>query len=155
MLYSTSNYLAAEYESPTAGATGGLTAGAWIAVVAAVALIALIVVAGWRMFRKAGQPGWGFIIPFYNTYLMLKIAGRPGWWLVLFFIPFVNIAIAIVLAVDMAKSFGKGAAFGIFGLFFFSGVGYCILGYGQATYLGPAGDPPSPPSVPDQPYPAL
>ena len=53
----------------------------------------LVIIGGWKMFVKAGKPGWGVIIPFYNTYLLCKIAGRPGWWLILFFIPIVNIII--------------------------------------------------------------
>ena len=63
--------------------------------------------AGWKVFTKAGQPGWAILIPFYNTYVLLKIVGRPGWWLVLMFIPLVNIVIAIIVAIDLAKSFGK------------------------------------------------
>ena len=59
--------------------------------------IVLVIAGGWKMFVKAGKPGWGVIIPFYNTYLLCKIAGRPGWWLILFFIPIVNIIIWIIV----------------------------------------------------------
>ncbi len=51
----------------------------------------------WKMFSKAGQPGWASIIPLYNVYIMCKIAGRPGWWLLLFLIPLVNLIIAIIV----------------------------------------------------------
>ena len=53
--------------------------------------IVLVIAGTWKTFVKADKPGWGAIIPFYNTYLMIKVAGRPGWWLILFFIPIVNI----------------------------------------------------------------
>ena len=58
-----------------------------------------MIVALWKVFTKAGQPGWGILIPFLNIYFMCKIAGRPGWWLILMLIPFVNIIILIILNV--------------------------------------------------------
>lgn len=100
---------------------------------------AVLVIAGlWKIFSKAGQPGWGAIIPIYNVYLMLKVAGRPGWWLILFIIPIVNIVVSLIVAIDMAKSFGKGAGFGVVGLWLFTFVGYPMLGFGDSRYQGPA-----------------
>jgi hypothetical protein len=101
-------------------------------------LALLTIVMMWRVFSKAGQPGWASIIPFYNTYIMLKLVGRPGWWLVLFFIPLVNFVISIIVMIELAKSFGKGAAFGFFGLVVFSIIGLAILAFGSAQYQGPA-----------------
>ena len=98
----------------------------------------LVVIGLWKTFVKAGQPGWAAIIPIYNIYIMLKIIGRPGWWLILFFIPFVNIAIALIVSIDLAKSFGKSAVWGIILLFFFNAIGYLLLGFGDATYQGPS-----------------
>lgn len=98
----------------------------------------LVVIGLWKTFVKAGQPGWAAIIPIYNIYIMLKIIGRPGWWLILFFIPFVNIAIALIVSIDLAKSFGKTAVWGIILLFFFNAIGYLLLGFGDATYQGPS-----------------
>lgn len=49
-----------------------------------------MIIAMWRIFTKAGQPGWAAIIPFYNIYVLMKVVGRPGWWLILFLIPLVN-----------------------------------------------------------------
>ena len=77
-------------------------------------LIALLmIVAIWKVFTKAGQPGWASIIPIYNLYIWCKIVGRPWWWILLMLIPFVNFIILIILCIDTAKSFGKGAGFGI------------------------------------------
>lgn len=96
--------------------------------------IAVLVIAGlWKVFVKAGQPGWGAIIPIYNAYLLIKIAGRPGWWLLLLFIPLVNFVILILVAIDVAKNFGKGAGFGL-GLAFLGFIFYPLLGFGDAQY---------------------
>ena len=97
----------------------------------------LMIVAMWKVFVKAGQPGWASIIPIYNLYVWCKIVGRPGWWIILMLIPFVNIIVGIVLCIDMAKSFGKGAGFGI-GLAFLGIIFLPILGFGSAQYLGAA-----------------
>ncbi|TQM78618.1 hypothetical protein FHX81_0891 [Saccharothrix saharensis] len=97
-----------------------------------------MIAAVWKVFTKAGQPGWAAIVPIYNLYVQLKIVGRPGWWLILFIIPFVNVVMALIVSIDLAKSFGKGAGFGVVGLFLFGIVGYPVLGFGSATYRGPA-----------------
>src|SRR6266542_3876478 len=110
----------------------------------------LIIVAMWKVFTKAGQPGWASIIPIYNLYIWCKIVGRPGWWIILMFIPFVNIIVGIILCIDTAKSFGKGAGFGI-GLALL-GVIFCpILGFGSAQYQGPSASPAVAVAPPPQP----
>ncbi len=102
-------------------------------------ILAIIAILGfWRTFVKAGQPGWGALIPIYNVYLMLKIAGRPGWWLILLLIPLVNVIVWAVVCLDIAASFGKGAVFGLVLLFLLNGLGFLILGFGDAQYQGPA-----------------
>ncbi len=101
------------------------------------AIIVLVVAGLWKVFSKAGRPGWAAIVPIYNVIVMLEIAGRPLWWIVLFFIPLVNLVIAIILGIDIAKSFGKGAGFGI-GLALLGFIFYPILGFGDAAYKGPA-----------------
>ena len=101
-------------------------------------IIAIVIIAAlWRIFTKAGQPGWAVIIPIYNALVMLRIAGRPWWWLLLYLIPLVNIVVAIIVCIDLAKSFGKGTGFGL-GLAFLSPIFAMILGFGSARYLGPA-----------------
>lgn len=102
------------------------------------AIVVILVIGLWKVFTKAGQPGWAAIVPIYNLYILLKIAGRPGWWLLLFFIPLVNIAMAIVLSIDVAKAYGQGPVFGIVLLFLLGGIGYLVLGFGNYRYVGPA-----------------
>jgi hypothetical protein len=97
-------------------------------------LIAIVTM--WRVFQKAGQPGWAAIIPIYNLYILLKVVGRPGWWMLLYLIPLVNVVVHIVVSIDLAKAFGKDTAFGVIGLWLFSLIGMLILAFGDATYKG-------------------
>jgi hypothetical protein len=101
------------------------------------AVTILMIAACWKIFTKAGQPGWAAIIPIYNWYIFCKIVGRPGWWVILLFIPFVNFIVGIILCIDLAKSFGKGVGFGI-GLILLGIIFFPILGFGSAQYQGPA-----------------
>jgi len=101
------------------------------------AFMILMIAACWKIFTKAGQPGWAAIIPIYNWYILCKIVGRPGWWVILLLIPFINFIIGIILCIDLAKSFGKGVGFGI-GLILLGVIFFPILGFGSAQYLGPA-----------------
>ena len=120
---------------PTDSGAGGISAAVGII---SLAVIVLWVASLWRIFSKAGQPGWAAIIPIYNLVVFLKVIGRPVWWLVLYLIPVVNIIIGIINAIDLAKSFGKGGAFGFFGLFLFAIIGYPVLAFSGAQYVGPA-----------------
>ncbi|MFI5208013.1 MAG: DUF5684 domain-containing protein [Gemmatimonadales bacterium] len=92
---------------------------------------------GWRVFVKAGKPGWAAIIPIYNAVVMLDIVGKPIWWIILFLIPLVNIVVAIIVLVAFAKCFGKGVGFAM-GLLFLGFIFYPILAFGSATYTKPA-----------------
>jgi len=100
-----------------------------------IAFVILMIAALWKVFSKAGHPGWVAIIPIVNTYFLIKVAGRPGWWLILMFIPLVNFIIWIILCIDVAKNFGKGTGFGI-GLLFLPFIFFLILGFGSAQYQG-------------------
>ena len=118
--------------------TGGLLAMAGTMMIVVVAIMVVFIIGVWKVFVKAGQPGWAVLIPFYNAYILLKIAGRPGWWIVLFLIPLVNIAIGVIVAIDLAKAFGQSALFGVVLLFLLGGIGYLVLGFGNYRYVGPA-----------------
>lgn len=108
-----------------------------IALLIQLAIIFLVIAGVWKTFVKAGQPGWAAIVPIYNVFVFLKIAGKPAWWILLLIIPFVNIVIGIIVAIEFAKAFGKGTGFGI-GLALLGAIFYPILGFGSATYQGPA-----------------
>jgi hypothetical protein len=102
-----------------------------------VAVVILEIAAMWKVFVKAGEPGWAAIIPIYNTYILLKIVGRPWWWLLLLLIPFVNIVMLIVVLNDLSKSFGKTVGFTV-GLVLLGVIFIPILGFGPAEYRGAA-----------------
>ncbi|MBC8054312.1 MAG: signal peptidase I [Sphingobacteriaceae bacterium] len=61
----------------------------------------------WKLFIKAGRPGWEALVPVYSFYIMLKLSGRPIWWMVLYFIPVINVIVYISILIDFAKSYGK------------------------------------------------
>lgn len=99
----------------------------------------LAIVGMWKVFTKAGKPGWAAIIPFFNFYTLIKVAGRPGWWLILLFVPFLNIVILILVNMDVARAFGKGAfLWGFVLLTLLPFLGFILLGFGDAQYQKPA-----------------
>lgn len=104
------------------------------------ALFVVIIVGLWKTFAKADEPGWKALIPFYNTYTLFRIAGRNGWLFLLLLVPLVNIVISIIVMLDLAKHYGRGVLFGIFGLILFPYVGFLILGFGSDEYVGPKHD---------------
>ncbi len=113
-------------------ANNGAAFGGLIAVVA-LALTVVAIVAQWKMFEKAGEPGWGCIIPIYNFYLMCKIGGKPGWWVLLMLVPIVQIVVLVLVLLGVAKGFGKGTGFAV-GMIVLPFVFFCLLGFGDATY---------------------
>lgn len=100
-----------------------------------IAIMVVMLAAQWKIFTKAGKPGWACIIPFYNIYTLCEIVGMNGWMFLLMFVPIVNIFFAIKLIWDLAKVFGKGVGFAI-GLLLLSPIFMCILGFGSAEYVG-------------------
>lgn len=99
------------------------------------AIILLSIVSAWKIFTKAGKPGWASIIPIYNLVVMLQIAGQPLWFLVLFLIPLVNIFALFALCLGLAKAFGKGIGFGI-GIALLGFIFMPILAFSDARYQG-------------------
>jgi hypothetical protein len=98
-----------------------------------VAIALLMIISLWKLFSKAGQPGWASIIPIYQTVVMLQVAGKPIWWIILFFVPIANVVIAIMMLAGIAKNFGKGVGF-VFGLLLLPFIFWPILGLGSAEY---------------------
>lgn len=114
------------------------------------------------VFKKAGrQDAWAAWVPLYNWWVMMEVAGRPGWWMLLMMLPFVNAVILILALIDLAKSFNQGGGMTVL-LILFPVIGFFVLGYGSAQYVGPAGpegqrayyppqQPPMPPAAPGAP----
>ena len=101
------------------------------------AFVVFLIISIWKVYKKAGQPGWAAIVPFYNLYIYTKIIGRPGWWVILYLIPYLGIIFVFISAIDLAKSFGKSTSFGILALTIFGIIGFPILAFGKDKYVGP------------------
>jgi ABC-type sulfate transport system permease subunit len=97
------------------------------------AVAVLMIASMWKIFTKAGEPGWAAIIPIYNAIVLLKIAGKPVWWIILLIIPLVGLVIGIMVAIALAQNFGKGAGFGV-GLVLLPFIFGPMLGFGSAEY---------------------
>ena len=102
------------------------------------AIVVLLIASQWKIYTKAGQPGWACLIPIYNIIVLLRIVGKPWWWLFLMMIPLVNIIFVVWTYNLLSKSFGKGEGFTL-GLLLLSFIFFPILGLGSAEYQGPAG----------------
>jgi hypothetical protein len=100
-----------------------------------IAVTALMIISMWKIFDKAGKPGWASIIPIYNLVVMVQIAGKPDWWILLMFVPFVNIIVGIMIVVGMAEKFGKGTGFAL-GMIFLPLFFYPILAFDGSVYEG-------------------
>jgi len=121
-----------EYES--SGLLAGIGAGA---VILYLAIIVIMVVGMWKVFEKAGKPGWAAIIPIYNMIVLIEIVGKPMIWILWLIIPCVNFVFVVWLYNLVAKSFGKSEGFTV-GMLIFPYIFWPILGFGSATYLGPS-----------------
>ncbi len=112
----------------------------------ALVILILQIIGMWKIFTKAGQAGWKSLIPIYNLVTLYKIIGLSPWLLFVYLapiIPIIGAIAAFVLTIFqyiyLSKSFGKGTGFTI-GLIFLTPIFYIILGFGNATYIGPNGN---------------
>ena len=102
-----------------------------------IVVVIVMIVAQWKLFSKAGKPGWASLVPIYNTVVLLEIVGRPTWWILLLLIPCTAPIILVIIAVDLAKSFGKGGGYAV-GLILLGIVFFPMLAFGSAQYEGPS-----------------
>lgn len=139
-----------DYTTTTTADAGALAAimaffAAYTLVILAVA--AFMIVCMWKIFVKAGKPGWAAIVPVYNIIVLMEIVGRPAWWVLLYFasvIPFVgwiaSLVVSVIVMIDLAKSFGKDTGFAVL-LILLPIVGFPMLAFGKDEYKGPAAKP--------------
>lgn len=119
------------YTTETTTTSGGLSP---LVLVLMLVLVVVTIAGVWKTFEKANRSGWMSIIPILNSYVLIRMAKKPGWWILLYLIPFVNIIVWAIVALELAKAFGKSTAFGIIGLFLFAPIGFLMLGFGDAKY---------------------
>lgn len=123
--------------SSDAAATGllALFSGVYLMIILVVAVLAII--AMWRIYTKAGEPGWGSLIPFYNYYLLFKIAWGNGWLFLFLFVPVANIIVSLIVYYKLCVAFGHGVGFYL-GMLFLSPIFFMILAFDSSEYYGPA-----------------
>ena len=133
----------------------GLVAGLFVffilMVLICLALTVLYLIGFWKILEKGNKPGWGALIPIYNTYLLCQIVGVNPWWILivfiaslLSFIPIIgsliftaaSIYFTVILNISLARSFKKDDVYAL-GLIFLQPIFYLILGYGESKYEGP------------------
>lgn len=148
------------------GTTAGIFAGiaAFLAAYSIIITIVsvLMIVALWKIFTKAGKPGWAAIIPVYNAVVLFQICGFNPWLLLIALVPGVGALVLAILSIiccfRLAKAFGKGTGFG-FGLWILGVIFYPVLAFSDAKYVGYQKDSnaafekpiePAKPSTPDQ-----
>ena len=119
--------------SDNSGANAAAAIGGMTVVLITLVITLILVAAMWKIFVKAGKPGWAAIIPIYNIVVLLEIAGRPLWWFVLLIIPGVNFIAGFIVLMDVARKFGKGIGY-VLGLIFLAPIFYPMLAWGDATY---------------------
>ncbi len=127
---------AATVDPDAIAASAGMFAMMGLGIFAVSLTFTVIVIASlWKIFTKAGKPGWAAIIPIYNVIVLLEIVGKPVWWIILLIVPIANLIVSIIVGIELAKTFGKGTGFGI-GLALLSIIFYPILAFGNAQYIG-------------------
>lgn len=100
-------------------------------------LVVLNVIGMWKIFVKAGKPGWASLVPIYNTIVLIEIVGKPTIWILWLLIPCTAPIFGIWLLNLLSKSFGKTESYTV-GLVLLSFIFVPMLGFGSAKYLGPS-----------------
>lgn len=144
---------------------GGLMALGAGVVIVVLAIALLFIVSLWKIFTKAGQPGWAAIIPVYNMYVFTQVIRRPKWWILLYLGIYAvyyiglgmimngnssggiltmlgGLAILVILIMDyhrLSTSFGQGAGFTV-GLVLLGFIFFPLLAFGSYTYTGGTAD---------------
>ena len=100
-------------------------------------IIVLMVVSIWKIYTKAGKPGWASLVPIYSDITMMEVIGRPGWWFLVYMVPVLGLYLAIVDKITLAKCFGKSSGFAV-GLILLPILFYPMLAFSKtAQYQGP------------------
>ncbi|MDC7234031.1 MAG: DUF5684 domain-containing protein [Spirochaetales bacterium] len=95
----------------------------------------VLLVANWKIFTKAGKPGWAILIPIYNVIVMLQIVKKPLWWIIMLLIPGVNVVFVILIIYNLCLSFGQ-PAWHVIPALLVSFVYYPYLAFSSASYKG-------------------
>jgi hypothetical protein len=125
------------YDASSASGMAALFAIISACIIPIIIVSVIVIIGKWKIYEKAGKPGWAAIVPIYSTIVLLEIVGKPIWWILLFLIPCVNIVFLVWTINLLSKSFGQSEGFTV-GLILLGIVFYPILGFGNYQYLGPS-----------------
>ena len=114
------------------GEIAGIFGGAF-AIIIYIAIIVLIIASQWKIFTKAGKPGWAALVPIYNIIIMLEVARQPLWMIILYFIPIANLIAVIIVYIELSNNFSKSGGFAA-GLILLPIIFFPILAFGDAKY---------------------
>ena len=135
------NYGYDSYDYGSAGSAVGIFAGVGVVMwIIGMALAVFSIISMWKLFKKAGKPGWASIVPIYNMIVMIEIAELPMWYIALFFVPFANIYAMFKIYIEIAHKFGKSTGFGV-GMVFLGIIFIPMLAFGKAEYKGGVSSP--------------
>lgn len=155
-LSSNYTYTTTSADPAAAAAAGGIML---ITFLVMLPLIVVTIIAMWKIFVKAGRPGWQSIVPIYSSWVLFEIVGYPGWWALLSLVPVVSIFPAIIMIIayyKIAKLFGKSDGFAVASIFF-PFVTFPMLAFGNAQFQGAnssaGGQGPQAPQAPYQQQP--
>lgn len=95
----------------------------------------LAIAAQWKMYEKAGEPGWACIVPFYSNYVLYKITLGNGWLFLTILLPIVGLVFYIMMLIQLAKSFGRSTPF-VLATVFFPNIMIYVYGLGEIEYIG-------------------
>lgn len=124
-----------EYPDIDSGLVAGIGA---VSILFSLAIAVIIYAGMWKIFQKAGKPGWAAIIPIYNIIVMAEIVGKPiGFALLAALVPCVNIVLMVWLTNLLMKSFGKEVPLWTILALLFPIIIFPVIGFGDAKYIGP------------------
>lgn len=130
----TNYYVDTTYGYNAADSVNGLIGGMLIFVaimwLICLAVSILMLVSMWKIFKKAGKPGWASLVPIYNIYTMCQIADKQWWYILLLCVPIANIYAMFVIYDGIAKKLGKTSAFAI-GMMFLPMIFFPILAFSK------------------------
>ncbi len=136
-------HAASTYTTTTTTTSGLNPALAAPLIIGVLVLVLVFLAAAWKVLVKAGKPGWGVLVPFYNMYLFAQVSGKPGWWgIVASLIAVIPVlgwiastVMSVIMAIGLGRNFGKSDVWSVI-LLWLLPIGSLFLGFGKAQYVG-------------------
>ncbi|MBV9544620.1 MAG: signal peptidase I, partial [Chloroflexi bacterium] len=92
-------------QSSSTTSAAAMVGGLIVNLIFGIVVYILFVIGAWKVFTKAGRPGWWSIIPILNAIVLLQITGRSGWWVLGYLVPLLNLFVQVRWGLEMAHSY--------------------------------------------------